>query len=192
MTRCEGPEPRLDLVLRRRWREPQRLEREPELVDGCLLRWREDVDMVARTITVNLQSRNGVVTTPKGRTRRSVPMTATLHDALKRMQTIREGFALRRLDGSLKTDNDADTAIRRICRRAGLPVRYFHVLCHTFGTHVVLFGVNPWRLQVWLGRLDPRSQWWQRFRWCDRGDSNPAKTSHQRLESRGLAVVFVG
>jgi integrase len=82
------------------------------------LRWREDVDMVARTITVNRQSRNSVVTTPKGRTRRSVPMTATLHDALKRMQTIREGLVLRRLDGSPKTDNDADTAIRRIwgCR----------------------------------------------------------------------------
>jgi integrase len=120
------------------------------------LRWREDIDMVARTITVNLQSRNGVVTTPKGRTRRSVPMTATLHDALKRMQTIREGLVLRRLDGSPKTDNDADTAIRRICRRAGLPVRYFHVLRHTFGTHAALFGVNPWRLQAWLGhkRID--------------------------------------
>jgi hypothetical protein len=33
------------------------------------------------------------------------------------MQTIREGLVLRRLDGSPKTDNDADTAIRRICRR---------------------------------------------------------------------------
>jgi integrase len=120
------------------------------------LRWREDVDMVARTITVNRQSRLGVVTTPKGRTRRSVPMTATLYDALKRMQTIREGLVLRRLDGSPKTDNDADTAIRRICRRAALPVRYFHVLRHTFGTHAALFGVNPWRLQAWLGhkRID--------------------------------------
>ena len=67
---------------------------------------------------MNLQSRNGVVTTPKGRTRRSVPMTATLYDALKRMQTIREGLVLRRLDGSPKTDNDADTAIA-----AGSPVR---------------------------------------------------------------------
>jgi len=115
------------------------------------LRWREDVDMVARTITVNLQSRNGVVTTPKGRTRRSVPTTATLYDALERMQTIREGLVLRRPDGSPKTDNDADTAIRRICRRVGLPVRYFHVLRHSYGTHAALFGVNPWRLQAWVG-----------------------------------------
>jgi integrase len=42
------------------------------------LRWREDVDMVAGTVTVNQQMRQGVVGTPKGRTRRTVPMTALL------------------------------------------------------------------------------------------------------------------
>lgn len=41
------------------------------------LRWREDVDLVARTITVNQQMRRGVVGTPKGRTRRTVPMTSS-------------------------------------------------------------------------------------------------------------------
>lgn len=34
------------------------------------LRWREDVDMIAKTITVNFQTRNKQTTTPKGRTRR--------------------------------------------------------------------------------------------------------------------------
>lgn len=46
------------------------------------LRWREDVDLVAGTITVNQQIRHGVLGTPKGRTRRVVPMTPTLHAAL--------------------------------------------------------------------------------------------------------------
>src|SRR5262249_34246298 len=43
-----------------------------------------------------------------------------------------------------------------VCRRAGLPVRGWHTLRHTFGTHAALFGVNPWRLQTWLGhkRID--------------------------------------
>ncbi len=120
------------------------------------LRWREDVDMIAKTITVNFQTRNGETTTPKGRTRRTVPMTDALHEALKRMSTIREGLVVRNLDGTAKNDGDADTAIRRICRRAGLPMRYFHVLRHTFGTHAALFGVNPWRLQGWMGhkRID--------------------------------------
>ena len=37
-----------------------------------------------------------------------------------------------------------------------MPFRLFHTLRHTFGTHAALFGVNPWRLQAWLGhkRID--------------------------------------
>lgn len=120
------------------------------------LKWREDVDMIAKTLTVNRQTCNAVTTTPKGRTRRTVPMTTTLYEALKRMETIREGYVVRSADGSPKTDGEADNVIARICRKAGLPVRYWHILRHSFGTHAALFGVNPWRLQTWLGhkRID--------------------------------------
>ena len=55
------------------------------------LRWRVDVDMVAKTIIVNQQMRRGIVGTPKGRTRRTVPMTATLYDALRALDAVREG-----------------------------------------------------------------------------------------------------
>lgn len=115
------------------------------------LRWREDVDMIARTITVRQQTCNGVTTTPKGRTRRTIPMTTRLYEALKAMSTIREGFVVRNLDGSQKTDAEATWAIDRICRKARLPVHYWHRLRHCFGTHAALFGVNPWRLQGWMG-----------------------------------------
>ena len=120
------------------------------------LRWREDVDLIARTITVNQQTRRGQTGTPKGRTRRTVPMTTALFEALKRMAVVREGVVVRNLDGSAKTDSQADRALERICRRARLPTRYWHTLRHTFGTHAALFGVNPWRLQTWLGhkRID--------------------------------------
>jgi integrase len=94
------------------------------------LRWREDVDLIARTITVNQQTRNQETTTPKGRTRRTIPMTGALLAALKRLETVREGFVVRNLDGSQKTDGETDAAILRICRRAGLPVHGFHRLRH--------------------------------------------------------------
>lgn len=44
----------------------------------------------------------------------------------------------------------------RVCRKAGLPERGWHVLRHTFGTHGAMFGVNPWRLMTWMGhkRID--------------------------------------
>ncbi|MBA3397750.1 MAG: site-specific integrase [Deltaproteobacteria bacterium] len=120
------------------------------------LRWREDIDLIARTITVNQQTCHGETTTPKGRTRRTIPMTSTLEQALRRLEIVREGFVVRNLDGSAKRDGETCHAIERICRRAGLPVRYWHTLRHAFGTHAALFGVNPWRLQSWLGhkRID--------------------------------------
>jgi hypothetical protein len=69
---------------------------------------------------------------------------------------VREGFVVRNLDGSAKSDGQANAAILRICRRAQLPEKRWHTLRHTFGTHAALFGVNPWRLQSWMGhkRID--------------------------------------
>jgi len=83
-------------------------------------------------------------------------MPSRLYDALRHMATIRGGFVVKNLDGSQKTDSEASWAIERICRKAGQPVRYFHALRHSFGTHAALFGVNPWRLQSWMGhkRID--------------------------------------
>ena len=120
------------------------------------LRWREDVDLIAKTITVKQQTCYGVTTTPKGRTRRTIPMTSTLEQALRRLEVVREGFVVRNLDGSAKTDGQANAVILRICRRAGLPEKRWHTARHTFGTHAALFGVNPWRLQSWMGhkRID--------------------------------------
>ena len=68
------------------------------------LRWREDVDLIAKTITVNQQTCYGGTTTPKGRTRRMIPMTSTLEQALRKLEVVREGFVVRNLDGSAKTD----------------------------------------------------------------------------------------
>src|ERR1700733_10640563 len=78
------------------------------------LRWREDVDLIAKTITVNQQTCYGETTTPKGRTRRTIPMTAALEKALRALETIREGFVVRNLDGSAKTDGQANAVILRI------------------------------------------------------------------------------
>lgn len=115
------------------------------------LRWREDVDLVAGTITVNQQTRHGVTGTPKGGTRRKVPMSPSLLAALKSLDVVRTGLVCRNLDGTPFTDGQTTHAIRRIIRRAGLPERGWHSLRHTFGTHAAMLGVNPWRLQAWMG-----------------------------------------
>src|SRR5262249_4399644 len=55
------------------------------------LRWREDVDLIAGTVTVNEQTCHGITGTPKGGRRRKVPMTATLIAALKQLDVVRAG-----------------------------------------------------------------------------------------------------
>ena len=96
------------------------------------------------------------MTSPKGRTRRTVPMTETLLAALKALDTVRTGFVIRNLDGAAMTDNETKYHCYRICRAASLPERGWHNLRHAFGTHAAMFGVNPWKLMLWMGhkRID--------------------------------------
>ena len=115
------------------------------------LEWERDVDMVARTITVNAQTRHGVTGTPKGRTRRTVPMTDTLVEALRGLNRIRRGLVICNEDGSAKSDNQCTKANYLICKRAGLPRRGWHVLRHSFATDAARYGVSPWTLMQWLG-----------------------------------------
>lgn len=119
------------------------------------LQW-EHLDLIAGTLTVSEQMRHGVTGTPKGGRRRVVPMTATLLKALKALSVVRVGYVVRNLDGTAMSDGQTQHAIRRIVRRAGVGRREWHALRHSYGTHSALLGVNPWRLQAWMGhsRID--------------------------------------
>ena len=113
--------------------------------------WERDVDLIGRTITVNRQVRKGREGTPKGGKRRTIPMTSTLLAALKSLAVVRRGFVVRNDDGSWLRDGQTTHGIYRVCRRAKLPERAWHVLRHSMGTHAAMFGVNPWRLMAWMG-----------------------------------------
>lgn len=115
------------------------------------MEWERDVDMVAKTVTVNLQTRHGVTGTPKGRTRRTIPMSETLYEALRGLNRIRRGYVICNDDGTQKSDNQCTKANYRICRRAGLPERGWHLLRHTFATDAARYAVNPFALMQWLG-----------------------------------------
>jgi integrase len=114
------------------------------------LRW-DDVDLVAQRVMVTRQIRKGVEGTPKGGRRRSVPMTGPLVSALREMSRVRVGRVVCGGEGIPVAEAALKHGIYRVCRRAKLPGRSWHTLRHTFATHAARFGVNPWRLQAWLG-----------------------------------------
>ena len=100
------------------------------------------------------------------------------------MDVIREGLVVRNLDGTAKTDTQAVRAIERICRRAGLPVRLWHTLRRSFGTHAALCGVNPWTLQAWHARELPEP-----IRNAARGVEDPDRRVLAMLGARGSVVA---
>jgi integrase len=114
------------------------------------LRW-DDVDLIAERLMVTRQIRKGTEGTPKGGRRRSVPMTASLSTALRALPQVRVGRVVCGSDGAHVAEAALKHGVYRVCRRAGLPGRSWHTLRHTFATHAARFGVNPWRLQAWLG-----------------------------------------
>jgi integrase len=99
------------------------------------------------------QVRRSVVGTPKGRTRRTIPMTDRLHDALAAIdpRRRREGLVFCKEDGAALSDGQGQRGLDRVCRVAELPERPWHILRHSFATHAAMFGVNPWSLMTWLG-----------------------------------------
>ncbi len=109
-----------------------------------------DLDLVANTITVSRQERQGEVGPPKGGKSRTVPMTQRLAAHLRSVPRIHTGRVMAR-GGVPIVENNAQIAIYRICRKAGLPQQAWHRLRHSFATHAALLGVNPLRLQHWLG-----------------------------------------
>ena len=106
------------------------------------LRW-ESVDLIANRLTVCRQVRHGAEGTPKGRKRRTVPMTRPLIRALTALPHIRRGRVICNPDGMPATEGEAKHVIYRMCRRAQLPERSWHALRHTLATHAARFGVNP-------------------------------------------------
>lgn len=113
------------------------------------LEW-TDLDLIANTITIARQERQGVVGPPKGGKARTVPMTARLATHLRSVPRIHTGRVVARA-GEGVGQGESQHGLYRICRYAGLPERGWHKLRHSYATHAALLGVNPIRLQHWLG-----------------------------------------
>jgi integrase len=124
----------------------------------CGARW-EDLDMVARTVRVTQQLQKGLILTPKGGKRRTVPMTQILWDTLTTIQPtkeLRQGLIFQGLPKSSTQPDVTDerqvrTAIIRITRKAQYRGIGWHVIRHTWASHCALFGADIYTLQAWLG-----------------------------------------
>jgi integrase len=111
----------------------------------------EDVDLAAGVITVRRSMWRDRMGSPKGGRERKVPMTARLSEALRGARHLRGDHVWCQDDGRPLTINQAEFAIQRVCRRAGLRKIGWHVLRHGFCSHLAMAGAAPKAIQELAG-----------------------------------------
>ncbi|MCC6748824.1 MAG: tyrosine-type recombinase/integrase [Deltaproteobacteria bacterium] len=115
---------------------------------------REDVDHDAGVITVRRAMWRGHLDSPKGGRERKVPMTKRLARALKAARHLKGPFVWCEADGGYLTRKMAQRALERACRRAGLRPIGWHVLRHTFCSHLAMRGAVAKSIQELAGHTD--------------------------------------
>jgi len=122
--------------------------RQGELLE---LRW-DDVDLVKGVLRIRRAIYDGVIDVPKGGRMREVPLSDELRAALRKLPSrFAHGLVWPRADGRNLTKGEAKWPLWRACKQAGLRRVGWHVLRHTFASHLVMRGVPLKAVQELLG-----------------------------------------
>jgi integrase len=114
------------------------------------LRW-EDVDLVKGQIRVKRSVTRGIVTTPKSRKSREVPLGVEAIAALKDARHLKGELVFSNADGRMLTKGETRHPLRRAYRRAGLRQIGWHVLRHSYASHLTMRGAPLKVVQELLG-----------------------------------------
>jgi integrase len=159
--RCPSPEfdflsfeeaPRLIAGARDEWRTLITLALRTGLRRGELLalRW-QDVDLQAGKLLVRQNLVRGVIGTPKNGKSREVPLSAATVAMLKSHRHLRGPLVFCDDMGGFLKINKLHRVMEATCKRAGLRHLGWHVLRHTFASHLAMRNVPLKAVQELLG-----------------------------------------
>ncbi len=114
------------------------------------LRW-EDVDLAGGVLRVRQSIVRERVTTTKSRKGREIGLARSVIAALKAHRHLRGELVFSQPDGSHWTNYKAWHPLELACKRAGLRRVGWHVLRHTFASHLVMRGVPIKFVQELMG-----------------------------------------
>lgn len=116
----------------------------------CALDW-SDINWGQRVITISRAVVEGVIGSPKNNRMRTIPLTPDLH-ALFCVHKKSSGLIFPGPDGNhMRKSSWPWKALTRACKRAGLPVIGWHVLRHTFASHLAAQSVPVKATQMLMG-----------------------------------------
>lgn len=114
------------------------------------LRW-DDVDLVDRKMWVQRSDWQGHEGSPKSGKARVIPLNERVVAALKECRHLKGARIWTRADGSKCNKDDFKIALRRARRHAGLRHFEWHMLRHSFASHLARLGVPLRVIQELLG-----------------------------------------
>jgi len=114
------------------------------------LRW-QDVDLVAGKLRVRQAVSRGIIGTPKNGKSREVPLSDLALRALRLHRHLRGEFVFCDEAGKMLKRSSTKWPLYRACRRAGLRQIGWHVLRHTFASHLVMRRVPLKAVQELMG-----------------------------------------
>lgn len=143
---------RLMPCARPEWRSMLTLALNTGLRQGEILALRWDcVDLVAGRLMVKRNVWKGIEGTPKGGKAREIPLNASATAALQKARHLRGPYVFCNEAGQRFTPDECKHPLARACRRAGLRAIGWHVLRHTFASHLVMRGVPLKAVQELMG-----------------------------------------
>lgn len=114
------------------------------------LQW-GDLDLEAGRIFVQRTDYRGYIGSPKGGRVRRLPMTDRLRRALKSIRHLRGPWVFSDRDAKLLSRTEIDTILRHSHKRAKLRAFGWHVMRHTFCSHLAMRGVPVRTIQELAG-----------------------------------------
>lgn len=117
------------------------------------LHW-EDVDLVAGRIVVRRSAVGKEIDTPKNHRSREIPLSDDALRALKAHRHLRSELVFSDEKGAIMTRHACKWPLRHTCKRAGLRFIGWHMLRHTFASHLVMRGAPIKAVQELLGHAD--------------------------------------
>jgi integrase len=116
----------------------------------CELRW-YDVDLNNGRVNVRRSCYLGYVTTPKGGREREIPLSSQTIKLLREHRHLKGELVFCKEDGSRRRYDGSMNALKTLCRRANMRPLSWHVLRHTFASHLVMRGAPLKTVQELLG-----------------------------------------
>ena len=119
------------------------------------LQW-GDIDLERKFMVVRHSLVRGKLGSPKSHKARTIPLNDDTVDALQNLEG-RDGYVFHGEKGGALTYNQCKWPLWRACKAAGLRMIGWHVLRHSFASHLVQSGVNIMEVQTYLGHSDIRT-----------------------------------